>query len=51
MKAEEQIFFLAELLTLIRELQNMVSDYCQALTEEHDECTDDNTARQFDLPF
>ncbi len=38
MKAQEQIVFLADLLNLIDELQDLVRDYCRVLTEEQNGC-------------
>ena len=37
MKPEEQITFVAELLYLINELQELVKDHCRMLTSEQDE--------------
>jgi len=36
MKSEQQIFFLADLLELVRELDTMVKDYCYYITADQD---------------
>jgi len=36
MKPEEQIIFVADLLALINELQELVREHCQILTSEQD---------------
>ncbi len=51
MKPENQIVFLAELITIINELQELVSDYCQDLTAEPDDDMLGPATRPDDVPF
>lgn len=51
MKAQEQIVFLAELVYLIGEMQDLVSDYCRVLTAEEDGCRLENEPENRDVPF
>lgn len=49
-KAEEQILFLAELLNIIGELQELVRDYCRVLTAEQDGCMLEDES-EHNVPF
>ncbi len=51
MRPEDQIIFLAELLNLINELQELVRDYCQALTAEQDGGMPQPATQHNDVPF
>ncbi len=50
MKPEDQIIFVAELLNLINELQELVRDHCRVLTAERDG-TLESIAERDDVPF
>ena len=51
MKPEDQIIFLAELVTIINELQELVRDYCQDLTTEPDDEILEPATQPDDVPF
>jgi len=51
MNAEDQILFMAELLRLIEELQELVSNHCRLMTSDQDGCMLENTKPNRDVPF
>jgi len=51
MNAEDHIIFLAELLNLIGELQELVREHCQILTAERDNDMLENIPEYEDCPF
>lgn len=51
MKAENEIVFLAELLKLIDELQDLVRGYINVLTSDQDGCMLEQNHRDNDVPF
>ena len=51
MKAEEQVIFLAELLNLIGELQDLVRGYINVLTSDQDGCMLERDPADNNVPF
>lgn len=52
MKAQEQIYFLSDLLHIIQELQTLVQDYCRLVTAEQEECwLEDDGSKDENYPF
>jgi hypothetical protein len=51
MKAEDEIVFLADLLHLIDELQELVRGYINVLTSDQDGCMLESQHHNKDVPF
>ena len=51
MKVEDQIVFVSELLNLISELQALIMEHCQKMTAEQEDCMQENTTADKNIPF
>ena len=51
MKSEDEIIFLAELLNIINELQDLVRGYINVLTSDQDGCMLEKDYNKNDVPF